>query len=599
MDMSGAPALAPAIEAEQARPGFAPLLLGCWLFGCAILIAVNWHDIATLAYPDPDDQLRLVEVRDWLGGQSWWDVSQHRMNPPLGGLMHWSRLVDLPIAGFELLLRPLLGAQDAQAAAAVIVPMVTLGFCMAMVALLVRRLIGREAAILAALLTAASPGALQQMRPLRVDHHGWQIGLAIAVMVALLDRRPLRAGAVAGAVLAVWLRISLEGLPLAAAAGALVGLRWALCPTRGEDGRLVAFFATLAGGSSLLFAAFIPRAEWPLAWCDSISAPQLAMFAAAATGSVALRLLPPRRVPRLCGGALLALGCLAVLHGFAPRCGLDAFADMAPIVRTVWYDNVLEGLPLWQQSATIAALAIGYPVVGLVGGLLAWRAARGEARTLWRDYLFILAATMAATVLVQRIGGTANMLALPGGVWLMTAALRRARAIARLPLRLLATAGAVLLLAPVTPALAITMLVPGNTSASNTADSAGLCAGTADFRALRVVPPSRFLAPLDLGPGILLNTGSSVVASGYHRNDAAIADVIRAYAGSPDAAHAIVARRGIGYVALCRHANEVAVYRHYGPHGFAAALSDGHAPAWLRPVPLVDGGRMRLWRVIG
>ena len=38
------------------------------------------------------------QVRDWMAGQSWFDVVQHRLNPPLGVDMHWSRLVDAPIA---------------------------------------------------------------------------------------------------------------------------------------------------------------------------------------------------------------------------------------------------------------------------------------------------------------------------------------------------------------------------------------------------------------------------------------------------------------------------------------------------------------------
>ena len=53
-----------------------------------------------LDFIDPDDALRLVEVRDWMAGQSWFDVSQHRINPPFGGEMHWWRLLDVPIAGF-------------------------------------------------------------------------------------------------------------------------------------------------------------------------------------------------------------------------------------------------------------------------------------------------------------------------------------------------------------------------------------------------------------------------------------------------------------------------------------------------------------------
>ena len=52
---------------------------------------------------DPDSFLRLVQVRDLLAGQGWFDLVQHRMDPPGGALIHWSRLIDAPIAGLILL----------------------------------------------------------------------------------------------------------------------------------------------------------------------------------------------------------------------------------------------------------------------------------------------------------------------------------------------------------------------------------------------------------------------------------------------------------------------------------------------------------------
>src|SRR5471030_1731840 len=50
-----------------------------------------------------DDAMRLTEVRDLLAGQSWFDLTQWRMNAPFGLPMHWSRLIDAPIASLILL----------------------------------------------------------------------------------------------------------------------------------------------------------------------------------------------------------------------------------------------------------------------------------------------------------------------------------------------------------------------------------------------------------------------------------------------------------------------------------------------------------------
>ena len=66
-------------------------------FGPAILIGIavslfliwsGWAQISTRSGWDPDDQLRLVQLRDFLGGQSWFDTTQYRMNAPQGAPMH-------------------------------------------------------------------------------------------------------------------------------------------------------------------------------------------------------------------------------------------------------------------------------------------------------------------------------------------------------------------------------------------------------------------------------------------------------------------------------------------------------------------------------
>jgi hypothetical protein len=50
---------------------------------------------------DTDDNLRMMQVRDLMRGQDWYDLRQYRLNPPFGADIHWSRLVDLPIAGHQ------------------------------------------------------------------------------------------------------------------------------------------------------------------------------------------------------------------------------------------------------------------------------------------------------------------------------------------------------------------------------------------------------------------------------------------------------------------------------------------------------------------
>jgi len=109
-------------------------LLAIWLASAAAAITVNHSSIAQFRFWDPDDVMRLLEVRDWLAGQSWFDVAQHRMNLPAGLSMHWSRLLDVPLAAIIILLKPLVGQRTAETVASVVVPMLTLGATMSLVA---------------------------------------------------------------------------------------------------------------------------------------------------------------------------------------------------------------------------------------------------------------------------------------------------------------------------------------------------------------------------------------------------------------------------------------------------------------------------------
>ena len=126
--------------------------------------------------------------------------------------MHWSRLVDIPIAAVILAVRPLVGQFSAETAALIAVPLLTLGIAMLLVQRVALNLMGSGTALLAALATPFSLGALKQMRPMRIDHHGWQIVLALVGTLAAMDSRPRRSGIIAGVAMAAWMNISIEGL---------------------------------------------------------------------------------------------------------------------------------------------------------------------------------------------------------------------------------------------------------------------------------------------------------------------------------------------------------------------------------------------------
>src|SRR3954467_13225855 len=113
-----------------------------WLGFCAWFIFSKWNDIRWFGLGDTDDNMRIMQVRALLHGQGWYDLRNYRMNPPYGANIHWSRLVELPIAGLILSLRPFLGGPGAERWAVAIAPLIPYLLLLFSVALTARRLVG-------------------------------------------------------------------------------------------------------------------------------------------------------------------------------------------------------------------------------------------------------------------------------------------------------------------------------------------------------------------------------------------------------------------------------------------------------------------------
>src|SRR5690348_6827070 len=94
---------------EAKRVGALPLLLAWAATALAYIAKALLTAGSVPLILDTDDAMRLTEVRDFLGGQNWFDLVQHRLNTPYGGLIHWSRLIDFPEAVLLGLLRLPLG----------------------------------------------------------------------------------------------------------------------------------------------------------------------------------------------------------------------------------------------------------------------------------------------------------------------------------------------------------------------------------------------------------------------------------------------------------------------------------------------------------
>lgn len=568
-----------------------------WLESVVIMVIYNWSRFANLDFTDPDDAMRLVQVRDFLAGQSWFDVSQHRVDPPLGGPMHWSRLLDVPIAGIIALLRPLLGQAQAEIAACVIVPMITLGVMCLAIYVGLKRFLGIPRALLVVALLVTSFPILAQVTPLRIDHHGWQITMAAFVLGGVLAARPALGGLIAGAAMAMWLHISSEGLPYAAFTGAVLGARYLW--RADEWPRLISYAGALAVATVVFLFGI---RGWTTAMefhCDGISVaffPEFLLLFGVML--VSKRFVGDRTLVQR--AAVPAAGALAaaILFATASRpCLAGPFYYLDPVVYRYWYLGILEGLPFWAQDRTMAAIILVPGIVGLCGLAAAVVTEKDrERRAQWLTIFGLALPAFVMSCMMLRAMSVAHLYALVGNGWLIARLYPSIAARSQMIVRALLTS-ALCLLSPAALATGAALVVSGATGEPISKPEKIACSDRTQVNALNRLPATTLFAPIDLGPEILLRTPHQVVATSHHRIADGLAKVIHAFLGTPDEAKRIVMATPSQYLLLCPSLNETQRYRRIEPKGFGAQMLDGKLPSWLTPVTVPGVTELKIYRI--
>lgn len=573
------------------------LVLAIWLETVLMALFMARASIPTLAFHDPDDAMRLVQVRDWLNGQGWFDVTQHRSNPPFGAPMHWSRLVDVPIAFFILLFRPLVGVAQAEVIACIAVPALTLLSLFFALFHAVRTLMGTGRALLSCALLATSPFILAQTAPLRIDHHGWQLVMLALALGGMLAERPRMGGLLAGMATALWLHISSEGLPFAVMIGGILALRYVWDAAQWQ--RFFGFVGSLFVG--LLALQALVRG-WPLGFapvCDAISSVYLLPLGAVALAvPLARKLVGGSDVTRrLVGVALAGLIGGTIFLAFAGPCLKGPFQALDPIIYRYWYVNVLEGQPVWRQPVITRGIMLLPLLVGLIGTICALAMEKdAERRRKWAMLLALALGGSAVGIMVSRAVCSANLLALPGNAWLIS---RLYVCISQSPHSIVRVLGSVGLtgLSPIAIATMMLMLADTQSRAEQRKEAKSAFDPVAIGR-LGDLPPAAILTEIDNGPTVLLHTHHKVIATGHHRNARGMKLVFSLFLAAPDKALPIFASSGATYLLFDPDTGESKTYARINPHGLGAMLLKGRAPGWLQPVAVPGMNRMRLYRTV-
>jgi hypothetical protein len=571
------------------QPSFALLFAIAWLLIVVQLLANDWADTA-LALGDTDDAMRLAQLRDWLSGQGWYDLSQHRV--PGGYESHWSRLIDAGLGGTLWVFGWFAGPAMAERLMTVAWPLLWLVPTMAGVVAIAWRIGGREAALMTLLLAAIGLPGFHQFRPGRIDHHNVQIALSIVTVAATVWADRLRwAAAAAGAVTGLAIAIGLECLPYLLVCAAAFAARYAVNVKGAQAARQ--YGIALSASSLAGFLAIVGADHWWRPACDEIAINWVALTTIGGLGLVLAATVASQRALVRCA-QLAVVGALAVgsFLWIEPRCLSGPFAMVDPKVWPIWLAHVREMKPLVRLIIDSPVAGIGIAVFPLVGVASVLALARGM-RT---DFAFLTGAAAflasVATMLASIKGASyATWLAMPlvaAFALHLFALLRLQSLVQRLAVGMFLTP-AVLSFGAITIANAAGLGAP---QSSNHGD-AEACFKNASYAALAELPRGLVATDIDYGPFLLALTPHSVLSAPYHRLSAGIIAAHRIFSSPPDEARELLARHRVIYVMSCGRPD---VGRGEAS-SFGYQLHHGQIPGWLEEVPVPGPQAFSVYRL--
>jgi len=579
-----------------------PLILIVWVAAIASFLISSLNTGVVFS---TDDAMRLVQVRDLLAGQDWFDTTQHRMNPPAGLPMHWSRLIDLPLAALIKAGTSFFPAARAELIAAWVWPCGLLLVFLFGIARLARELAGPFAAQLAIIFAALSFPMLQYFRAGGIDHHNAQLALLVWAL-AFAVRPEARAAAIAGVCCALAIAIGQENTPAIAAIAASVAMRW-IIDGSAVKAATIAFALPFAAATLLSFAATVAPSAYGTASCDSLS---IVHLMAAIVGGGGLAVLAGQSILNSIGRRLagaIALGALtaAMLALAFPECLSDPYLHVDPRLATLWLNNVSEAqsiLTMLRNQPQEVPLYYGLIVAGLVLGL--YRAFRESesARWAWIACIVVLVPLTAMAFWQVRSSSAGNAIA----VALVPAALVRGFSVPDkhavfLGLGRAALIAAALLNPPVLFGMGVLTVravdaARGQERPATTKADSSMCMDAAAYAPLDRLPRGLVAAVIDAGPFLLMATPHSALAAPYHRSVEGNAAMYDIFLSPPAEAARHLMDRGVAYVALCPASPELKIYAAAAPQGLAAALGRGEVPAFLEPTAL-EGANLVAYRV--
>lgn len=577
-------------------------------FAVLVTLTAVMHFASYLDYvgADNDDVLRLVQVRDLLSGQGWFDLTQMRLGLDGGTLMHWSRLIDLPIAVLILFFSLFLDPVAAEATALFVWPLLTVLPVFYALALAGNVVGGAPARVIALILAFLFVLGVNRFQPGSIDHHNVQLGL-IAIITACLIQpdRPAFAHAVAGIAAALAIAIGAETTPHVAIVALIVALQWLWL---GEPARAAARAFALAMAAVLTAAFFltVPPLHYGFVACDALSAGFYSLgVVGAGTFFLAVAAASHRSfAARFASLAFAGAATITLTALIAPQCLGNPLGGLDPLLKSMWLDNVTEAQSVLAEiRAEPWTIGGFYAVPVLAMAVCLWRIRQGRKVHAHGVVLALLVVSWAIALIQVRGAVFSNLLsAIPLSA--LVADLRAGANADQKNLRKgLAFAGMSFAAVPFVWALSGVLLSMGIDKTMGK-DVEGLpvqeekiCTDAAAMAPLALEPTGVVAGPSNLGAHVLRFTRHRVLSAPYHRNQGGMLAELHAAMALPKDAIKFLRGAGVSLLAYClddpQTRNVIAV----APEGLYSELARGNIPDWLEPVPATQAAPLQLFRV--
>jgi hypothetical protein len=535
-----------------------------------------------LVLRDPDNYLRLVEVRDWLGGQSWWNTNQYRINPPDGLKMHWSRLADVPLGLAILLFSMVFESRTAETLALVCVPPLLLLFTAVFLGRAAKNVGGAPAETWARLLLVSAIFVLLQYIPGRVDHHGLQLLLLSGALMAATSKPTRQSGLIVALPTSISLLVGLENVPLLLAILGWIAFTW-LWEGRDRQAQLEGFAVGIIVFLPALYALSVAPSDWSRPTYDEIGRGHIAVVVASGLAlAAALWTKPPSLGWRMAALGLAAIVAALPLLAF-PEVLSPPYAAIDPVLQTLWIDAISETKSAKDIAAENPFKLIEFYLfssLALIAGTALYLTSGRPPKLL----LVLLVSLCGLALSLWQVRGmtsaslTAVLLSAIVGSHFWNHRSRR--------FGWAYVAAAIVLLNGWTGSLLVSAIAPESDKASAGSESANemQCENQLRDANLDRVPRGLVLSVINSGSVILARTSHSVLAASNHRAIEGNRIAYRIFLSPTLQARAELVRNGIDYVLICE-GSEQRRLAGLAPNGFAADLQAGRIPDWLTPIP--------------